>query len=624
MVKGNRIEFELDQPEIILRGMVDEASGTIFSGTLVVNLSESIRVKGLSMSLTGCEHLEWDYHSDDLLATFHRETDGRKVETWEAGRHEFPFSLVFPGTLPETISIPYANVTYTLKATLRRTGIMSNLSAKREVLVKRDLTMDGGFGTGAIDVENRWRDKLDFHIVADADTFVPGDEMMAKFTFQPLVKNIHLTKIGVLLKEYVRCHTPMGDAEKMVSRAVAFSEVYVAPTTPRSESAVPLSSGSEAVPPMTHSNTSPCMAGEIRPPMQAHTSTHSGPSSVFGSLISHYHSTHSSNNSSSVNLPSSSSSRLQQSPRFGGISLLPLDHGHPSLAKYDKSAGASGSRTPTCAPPGIDLTHAVEESIRLKVPEAFKRLQYDHISSYIEVTHKLKFSIHFKDPDNHPHTLWISVPVSIVPVIAGSTTHGALDERVAVGTADPNPPTYDELLSEVNSAASSIAPLSRPPTASLRSTDDSPVESVPPSDTEGAAEQQPVPSIDVVGAGSRSSSDSEPRIIVPPAYSCRRQSRNHLMVDGDRPQVHPVALQNFLRRSVVMFPASTEATPVHSPSGSPMASPLMKATADNMLPSLATYTMASPSGSLQDQSRLADDLSVLNIRMPERTHPHTK
>ncbi|KAJ1952271.1 hypothetical protein EC988_003646 [Linderina pennispora] len=609
--------------------------------------------------------------SDDLLATFHRETvpikhtwtffstsDGRKVETWEAGRHEFPFSLAFPGTLPETISIPYANVTYTLKATLRRTGIMSNLSAKREVLVKRDLTMDGGFGTGAIDVENRWRDKLDFHIVADADTFVPGDEMMAKFTFQPLVKNMHLTKIGVLLKEYVRCHTPMGDAEKMVSRAVAFSEVvpkydalheydlemaaiddsrnqYVVPTTPRSESAVPLSSGSEAVPPMTHSNTSPCMAGEIRPPMQAHTSTHSGPSSVFGSLMSHYHSTHSSNNSSSINLPSSSSSRLQQSPRFGGISLLPLDHGHPSLTKYDRSAGASGSRTPTCAPPGIDLTHAVEESIRLKVPEAFKRLQYDHISSYIEVTHKLKFSIHFKDPDNHPHTLWISVPVSIVPVIAGSTTHGvtaelptyelaALDERVAVGTADPNPPTYDELLSEVNSAASSIAPLSRPPTASLRSTDDSPVESVPPSDTEGAAEQQPVPSIDVMGAGSRSSSDSEPRIIVPPAYSCRRQSRNHLMVDGDRPQVHPVALQNFLRRSVVMFPASTEATPVHSPSGSPMASPLMKATADNMLPSLATYTMASPSGSLQEQSRLADDLSVLNIRMPERTHPHTK
>ncbi|KAJ1944097.1 hypothetical protein FBU59_002700, partial [Linderina macrospora] len=256
----------------------------------------------------------------------------------------------------------------------------------------------------------------------------------------------------------------------------------------------------------------------------------------------------------------------------------------------------------------------------------------------------LKFSIHFKDPDNIPHTLWISVPVSVVPVIAGSTTHGvtaelptyelaALDERIAVLTADPNPPTYDELLSQTNSAASSIAPLSRTSTTGPQFGDDSPVESVPPSDTESSIEQlppvRPVPSIDVMqmdesGSQSSGDSDSEPRIIVPPAYSCRRQSRNHLTVDGNRPQVHPVALQNFLRRSVVMFPGSSEATPVHSPSVSPMASPLLKPSADNVLPSLAAYTMASPSETSRTQSQLADDLSVLDIRVPERTHPRTK
>ncbi|KAI8325846.1 hypothetical protein GQ54DRAFT_250884, partial [Martensiomyces pterosporus] len=234
MTKGNRLEFELDQPDIVLRGMVDESSGTVFSGRLIANLSESIRVKGLKMVLVGRELLEWDYHDDGLLSTFHRETmpithtwtffttsDGKKVETWDAGRHEFPFSLVFPGNLPESISIPYANVSYQLKATLRRTGIMPNITAKRDVLVKRDLTMDGNFGTGAIDVENRWREKLDFRISSDADTFTPGDELLAKFTFQPLVKHMHLTKIGVMLKEYVRCHTPLGEAEKTVSRVAA-------------------------------------------------------------------------------------------------------------------------------------------------------------------------------------------------------------------------------------------------------------------------------------------------------------------------------------------------------------------------------------------------------------------
>ncbi|KAJ1794354.1 hypothetical protein LPJ59_004547, partial [Coemansia sp. RSA 2399] len=61
MTKTNRLEFELDQQDIVLRGMVDDAPGTVFSGRLVVRLAESIRVKGLSMALESHEHLEWEY-----------------------------------------------------------------------------------------------------------------------------------------------------------------------------------------------------------------------------------------------------------------------------------------------------------------------------------------------------------------------------------------------------------------------------------------------------------------------------------------------------------------------------------------------------------------------------------
>ncbi|KAJ2323870.1 hypothetical protein GGH92_010806, partial [Coemansia sp. RSA 2673] len=109
------------------------------------------------------------------MSTFHRETapithrwdffttaDGKKVKTWEAGRHEFPFSIVFPGNLPESLSLPYANVAYQHKATLRRTGIMPNITGKHDIMVKCDLSVDGSFGTGAINVESRWREKLEF------------------------------------------------------------------------------------------------------------------------------------------------------------------------------------------------------------------------------------------------------------------------------------------------------------------------------------------------------------------------------------------------------------------------------------------------------------------------------
>ncbi|KAJ2780824.1 hypothetical protein H4R18_003240 [Coemansia javaensis] len=369
MAKGNWLELDLDQPDIVLRGMADDSPGTVFSGRLIAHLCEPIRVKSLTMVLEGHERLEWEYHNNGAISTFHRQTTplahtwtfsapapapaggGRRAEAWPAGRHEFPFSLVFPGNLPESISIPYASVGYHLRATLRRTGIMHNsIAIQREVQVKRDLAFDGGFGAGAIDVENRWREMMEFRIAADADTFAPGDRMRARFMFQPLVKRMRLTKVGVVLKEYVRCHKPTGHAEKTVSRIAALAEVV------------------------------PGRPGEAR------------------------------------------------ASRPGADPL-----------------------------PGVDLTDTLEESIQLTVPAEGRRLQYDHISSYVEITHKLKFSIHFQDPDRKPHTLWISVPVSVVPVLAGDCARAggcelptyqsaALDERIVVAGIEQSPPEYDSVV----------------------------------------------------------------------------------------------------------------------------------------------------------------------------------
>ncbi|KAJ1888212.1 hypothetical protein LPJ81_006370, partial [Coemansia sp. IMI 209127] len=328
----------------------------------------------------------------------------------------FPFSFVFPGNLPESIDIPYAKVAYSLKATLRRTGIMSNIVAKRDIQVKRDLTMDGAFGTGAIDVENCWRNKLEFRISADADTFKPGDQMRAKFTFQPLVKQVHLTKIGVILKEYVRCHTPLGNAEKTVSRVAAFSEL------------VPNDKGSNV-------------------------------DSLENALISEYlqrepTETHSPSPSSSLHGPARHAPDTTRMNHVASSS--------PSFAP-DKAPNASAHADTSSA--GIDLTHFIEENLRLKIPKEMRRLQYDHISSYIEVTHKLKFSIHFNDPDHRPHTLWVSVPVSVVPTIAGDTdgmgselptyANAALDPRVPMASIEQGPPAYDTVVMDTLSSITS-------------------------------------------------------------------------------------------------------------------------------------------------------------------------
>ncbi|KAJ2635932.1 hypothetical protein GGF40_003301 [Coemansia sp. RSA 1286] len=510
---ASRLELALDQPDIVLRGVADDAQDTLFCGQLVVHLAEPIRVKGLKLVLEGHERLEWEYHNDGTVSSvFHREStpithkwtffttaDGSKPETWDAGRHVFPFSLVFPGSLPESITLPYANVSYQLKATLRRTGIMPNISASWPVVVKRDLTVDGSFGTGAIDVENRWRDKLDFHITSDADTFTPGDRMRAKITFQPLVKHMRLTKVGVVLKEYVRCHRPMGDAEKSVSRMVSSIEIVPRPRGAALEDS--LLRG---------------RAGESSAP--AYT-------------------------------------RFVSPEPAASASAAPMDT-HASKGKSQSTSAAAG----------IELTHAIEENLSLSVPNDPRRLQYDHLSSYIEVTHKLKFAIYFRDPAGSSHTLWISVPVSVVPVIM-DTSHGprvelptyaksSLDQKIAVPTLDPSPPTYDSIITEslayaasVQSALHHSASASSSCSASIHSNDTASSESLAP----------PVP-----------------------AGSDRRPSHTRLVVDSTRPLIDLSTLSNFLRRPV-LFPASAEASPTSTPHASPISSPLLK-DSDESLP----------------------------------------
>ncbi|KAJ2810032.1 hypothetical protein FBU31_008078, partial [Coemansia sp. 'formosensis'] len=330
--------------------------------------------------------------------------------------------------------------------------------------------------------------------------------------------------------EYVRCHTPCGEAEKTVSRVAASAE-----TVPDDcengnsleEEAICDSLYQYAIPfPMCH---------------QA-VSTAPGPSD-------------------------------QEVPRY---SAVPSASNSP-LPSHSRSSTPSpsfhSSSTPT--PPGVDLTHAVEEHVRLQIPTELKRLQYDHISSYIEITHKLKFSIHFKDPDNSVRTLWISVPVSVVPVI-NDDAHGqaselptyanaALDERIAVASAGPSPPTYDAVITESLSRVASREPQPLPlgitaTVASTCSAAEMPSIDVSPPSAAESASASGVASPAAEDYHEHSSVDIGEDLLNlgapgPTGALYRRVSLSRQTVDDSRPPVCPNAVHSFFRQRAVVFPA---------------------------------------------------------------------
>ncbi|KAJ1797388.1 hypothetical protein LPJ59_003174 [Coemansia sp. RSA 2399] len=73
---------------------------------------------------------------------------------------------------------------------------------------------------------------------------------------------------------------------------------------------------------------------------------------------------------------------------------------------------------PRMADDCLDLVDATNIQIPLAVPQAYGAIQYDVLTELIEVRHRIKFLIKLRDTNMLIHSIFIAVPVSIMPVTA--------------------------------------------------------------------------------------------------------------------------------------------------------------------------------------------------------------
>ncbi|KAJ2340319.1 hypothetical protein GGF43_006442, partial [Coemansia sp. RSA 2618] len=76
---------------------------------------------------------------------------------------------------------------------------------------------------------------------------------------------------------------------------------------------------------------------------------------------------------------------------------------------------AACSVVPRRAGECMDLVDATSISIPLSIPDAYTHVQYDVATDVIEVRHRIKFLVKIRDPAMMVHSVFIAVPVSIMP-----------------------------------------------------------------------------------------------------------------------------------------------------------------------------------------------------------------
>ncbi|KAJ1948758.1 hypothetical protein EC988_005046, partial [Linderina pennispora] len=102
----------------------------------------------------------------------------------------------------------------------------------------------------------------------------------------------------------------------------------------------------------------------------------------------------------------------------------------------------------------MDLMDATSVQIPLAVPEAYGGTQYDVMTDLIEIRHRIKFLIKIRDPFLLVHSIFIAVPVSIMPVTARDDTNilpryeaALLNPGTIIMRSSTQPPSYDAIAS---------------------------------------------------------------------------------------------------------------------------------------------------------------------------------
>ncbi|MCJ1478370.1 hypothetical protein MMC13_007050 [Lambiella insularis] len=208
-------EIRLDETNLILRGSEDESTSALVKGTLVLCLTEPLKVQGIIMRLS-CEsrigfpgfgprsnhgmirqdrellHEDWSFVDPGKNHT----------ETLPAGNYEYPFEAILPGDAPESVEgLPDTWVIYRMKATVQRGRFAKDLQARKHLRVIRTFDESALELSHAMNVENTWPNKIDYSISTPTKAVIFGTNIQIDFRLVPLLKGLKIGKIEVELLE---------------------------------------------------------------------------------------------------------------------------------------------------------------------------------------------------------------------------------------------------------------------------------------------------------------------------------------------------------------------------------------------------------------------------------------
>ncbi|KAK9479640.1 hypothetical protein V1514DRAFT_291267 [Lipomyces japonicus] len=221
--------YSADHDVIIVRGNPDESAGVVLKGAVILSLLEALSVKRISLRLYGTVRLNWQENVQSARGLNQRTNRYEKIiydHTWNflnwegsksashtvgQGNYEYPFQVVLPGSLIESVEgLDGGSVIYKMKAIVERGRFANNLIKKKHIRVVRTLGPEALELSQTMSIENVWPSKVDYSISIPSKAVPIGSATPVQLLLQPLLKGLKLGQILISLKEYYTFHIPNG------------------------------------------------------------------------------------------------------------------------------------------------------------------------------------------------------------------------------------------------------------------------------------------------------------------------------------------------------------------------------------------------------------------------------
>ncbi|CEP14986.1 hypothetical protein [Parasitella parasitica] len=227
--KSIDLKINVQSDEIVFLGHANEAAGKMLQGSLILNVSEPIKVKSVNLSFVGKMKVSWSegvghhqhFHKQERNILSHTwefvrpqlisrasngsqssQTPHKKSTVLSAGQHKWDFELLLPGNLAQTLDSDVGSVIYRLKATIERSAFIQNTVKKRNIRIVRCILPSQFELVQSLEIHNTWAQKMVYDISVPSKLYAFNDTIPISFKILPIASHLRVHAIMASIKEY--------------------------------------------------------------------------------------------------------------------------------------------------------------------------------------------------------------------------------------------------------------------------------------------------------------------------------------------------------------------------------------------------------------------------------------